>query len=88
MSALLVRLTNQLRSRGVKDAKSMAIALLKKRGQMDKSSLKLTPKGKSREDLGNAGRAKDRSAKYSGRDASDFKYDKKTNAANLKKDKK
>lgn len=82
MPNLLARLTNQLRAKGVKDSKGMAAALLQKRGQM--SGGKLTTKGKKRQALGAAGRAKDRAAKASGRKTSDFKYNAKTNRATLK----
>lgn len=85
MGALETRLTRQLASRGVKDAKGMAVALLTKRGDMKDG--KLTAKGKERQALGNDGRAKDREAKYSGgkHKAGDYKYDAKTNLATLKK---
>jgi len=81
---LLERLKRQLASRGVKGAEGMAIALLKKRGQLD-SSGKLTAKGKKRQALGNDGRAKDRAAKRGGGKASDYKYNPKTNRATRKK---
>ena len=58
---------------------SMAVALLKKRGHYN------TKAGVERQELGNAGRAKDRQAKYSDRKPSDFKYNPKTNQATLKK---
>jgi hypothetical protein len=45
---------------------------------------KLTSKGKARQALGAAGRAKDRAAKNSGRKTSEFKYNAKTNRATLK----
>jgi hypothetical protein len=84
-SALQTRLTRQLASRGVKDAKGMAIGLLTKRG--DLKGGELTDKGKSRQALGNDGRAKDRESRYSGgkNKPSDYKYNAKTNAATLKK---
>jgi hypothetical protein len=65
----------------------MAIALMTKRGDMKDG--KLTAKGKERQELGNAGRAKDREAKYSDgkHKPSDYKYDPKTNAATLRKSK-
>lgn len=84
MPKLLERLTRQLASRGVKGAKGMAAALLKKRGQMT-SDGKLTAKGKKRQALGNDGRAKDRAAKKSGKSASSYNYNSKTNRATLKK---
>lgn len=85
MSALQKRLTNQLKSRGVKNSKEVADALLEKRGQLKKG--KLTKKGRERQSLGNSGRAKDRAAKYSGNDPEDYKYNPKTNQATLKKKK-
>lgn len=84
MPKLLTRLTRQLASRGVKGAKGMAAALLKKRGQMDNKG-NLTAKGKKRQAMGNDGRAKDRAAKRSGRSAKDYNYNSKTNRATLKK---
>jgi len=84
MPALFERLKRQLASKGVKGAAGMAAALLKKRGQMD-SKGKLTAKGKKRQALGNAGRAKDRAAKRSGGKPSDYKYNPKTNRATRKK---
>lgn len=82
MPALLSRLSRQLAARGVKGAKAMAAALLNKRGQMKGG--KLTSKGKKRQALGNAGRAKARAAKYSGGKSTDYKYNKKTNRATKK----
>lgn len=61
----------------------MAMALLKKRHQVD-SKGKLTAEGKKRQALGNDGRAKDRAAKSSGKKASAYKYNSKTNRATLK----
>lgn len=62
----------------------MAAALLKKRGQMNADG-ELTQKGKKRQALGNDGRAKDRAAKRSGKKASDYKYNSRTNRATLKR---
>lgn len=84
MLSLLGRLTRQLASKGVKGAKTMAPALLKKQGNMD-SSGKLTKQGKTRQAMGKAGRAKDRAAKYSGNKKASYKYNAKTNRATLKK---
>jgi hypothetical protein len=79
-------LTRQLAAKRVKNAKAVARALLKKRGHVTEDG-ELTKAGKKRQDLGNAGRAKDRQAKYSGRDADDFKYNPRTNRATVKKEK-
>jgi hypothetical protein len=75
--SLVKRLTQQVGS------KPMAIALLKKRGDLTADN-KLTPHGKARQALGAAGRAKDRAAKASGHPATDYKYNSKTNRARLK----
>ena len=83
MPALLTRLTRQLASKGVKGAAGMAAALLKKRGHLSASG-KLTASGKKRQSLGNAGRAKDRAAKYSGGKSSNYTYNPKTNRAKKK----
>lgn len=83
MPAIFERLKRQLASRGVKGAAGMAMALLKKRGQIS-SDGKLTAKGKQRQALGNDGRAKDRASKKSGKSAKNYKYNPKTNRATLK----
>lgn len=72
--SLVKRLTAQTGSKG------MAIGLLKKRGQMDKDG-KLTKKGKERDSMTAAERAKDRAAKDKGGKPSDYRYKKKTNTA-------
>ncbi len=82
MPKLLTRLTNQLRSRGVQNAKDTAKGLLQKRGHM--SGDELTPEGKKRQSLGNKGRALDRAAKYGGGKPSDYKYNSKTNRTRKK----
>lgn len=85
MSKLETRLTRQLASKGVKEAKGAAIGMLKARGQMNNDG-SLTAAGKKRQAMGADGRAKDRAAKQSGgaHKASDYVYDKKTNRATLK----
>jgi len=84
--SLVKRLARQLASRGVKKSKSMAIGILKSRGDMGKSG-SLTEKGKKQQALGASGRAKARAAKYSKgkHKVSDYKYNSKTNMATLKK---
>lgn len=77
-NSLLKRLTAQVGS------KSMAIALLKKRGHMTKDG-KLTAAGRKRNSMTASGRAKDRAAKDSGGKPSDYKYNKKKNTAKKKK---
>lgn len=83
MSALVSRLTRQLAAKGIKGAKNMAMGLLKKYGSVN-SKGKLTAKGKKRQSLGAAGRAKSRAAKYNGGKTSDYKYNSKTNRATKK----
>lgn len=82
MPAILLRLTRQLRSKGNKNAASMAAAILNKNGILKGS--KLTAKGKKRQALGASGRAKSRAAKYSGNKPSDYKYNPKTNRVRKK----
>ena len=74
MSSLVNRLSSQVGSR------SLAINLLKKRGHLDRYG-NLTDAGRIRQDMGPAGRAKSRSAKYSGGRPSDYKYNTRTNRA-------
>jgi len=82
-SKLQTRLTRQLASKGMKNAKGMADTLLEKQGSLKDG--KLTAHGKERQALGNAGRAKEREARYSGNKPSDYTYNPKTNAATKKK---
>lgn len=77
---IIDRLTRQLASRGVKGARNMAVGLLRKHGSVDDSG-KLTAKGKQRQHLGKAGRAKSRAAKYAGDKPSNYKYNARTNRA-------
>ena len=81
-SKLQVRLTRQLAAKGMTNAKGMAVTLLTKQGNMKNG--KLTEQGKTRQAMGNDGRAKDRAAKYSGGMPSDYKYNPKTNRATKK----
>lgn len=80
---LVDRLTSQLAAKGVKDAKGEAISILKSRGHLDDSGV-LTKEGAKRQALGPDGRAKDRASKLSGKPASAYKYNPKTNQATLK----
>lgn len=82
MPKLLTRLTNQLRSRGVSNAKDTATRLLERRGHLKNGEL--TSEGQKRQDLGNAGRAKDRAVKYNGGKPEDYKYNPKTNRVRKK----
>lgn len=74
---LFKRLTSQLKGNS-----KLAAALLTKRG--DVKNNKLTAKGKKRQALGAAGRAKDRASKNSNHSLSSYKYNPKTNRATLK----
>jgi hypothetical protein len=77
---LVKRLTAQVGNKGT------AIALLKKRGDLSASG-ELTTKGKARDNMTAAERAKDRAAKTAGKAPKDFKYNPKTNRATLKRKK-
>lgn len=88
MPKILERLVGQLEAKGKDKQSAFAIATsqLQKHGVLKKGSQELTPKGEKRQALGNAGRAKDRAAKYSGNHKpSDYTYDPKTNYAKLKR---
>jgi hypothetical protein len=63
--------------------KDTAIAILKKRGQMDASGA-LTAAGQKRNAMTAEERAKDRAAKSSGHSVKDFTYSARTNRATLK----
>ena len=84
---ILKRLTQQIKenSPGVKDPEAAAIAALRKQGSMEKDSMALTNYGKTRNEMSPGERAIDRAVKRSGRKASEYTYDPKTNAATLKK---
>lgn len=87
MPKILERLTRQLRSKGVKNSRAVAVSQLQKSGILKKGSLDLTKKGEKRNSMTPAQRAKDRAAKASKNPASSYKYNKKTNKATLKKKK-
>jgi hypothetical protein len=75
---LVDRLAAQVGDRG------LAIGLLKKRGHMNADGA-LTAAGKKRDGMTAEARAKDRAAKATGKPASKFKYNPKTNRATLGK---
>lgn len=85
MPQLLDRLIGQLRDKGMSEdkARATAIEVLTKSGSLDQDQ-NLTEKGMRRQAMGASGRAKDRAAKLSGRDPSEYKYDPVTNRATLK----
>jgi hypothetical protein len=71
---LITRLTRQLSSDGVENARDEALGILRDRGHVYKNSERLTKAGLEREAMGPAGRAIDRAARQSGRPKSDYKY--------------
>lgn len=83
---ILERLINQLKDKGFDVGAATAIATKQqqKAGNIKKGSHELTKKGKKRQKMGAAGRAKDRAAKRSGKEASDYSYNPRTNGASLK----
>lgn len=87
MPKILERLVGQLEAKGMPKSKAFAVATssLQKRGVLKPGSQELTPKGKKRQEMGAAGRAKDRAAKRSGRKPSDYTYNQLNNTARLKK---
>jgi len=84
--SILKRLVNQLLSKGLSESAANAIARkrLQEAGILKKNSEELTKYGKKRQEMGAAGRAKDRAARASGRPTSDYKYNARTNRATLK----
>jgi hypothetical protein len=85
--AIVKRLRSQLKAKGMNAGQAAAVAnkTLQRSGSLKKGSMSLTTKGKKRQKMGAAGRAKDRAAKRSGRSTSAYVYSKKTNRATLKK---
>ena len=83
---ILKRLTQQIKdnSPGVKDPEAAAIAALQRYGSFKKGTTELTEHGKTRNEMSPGDRAIDRAVKRSGRKASEYNYDPKTNAATLK----
>jgi hypothetical protein len=80
---LIDRLTEQLKDSGTPstEARGMALSILRDRGHVHLNSETLTPEGARRDAMGAEGRALDRAAKASGKPASHFGYDTKTNRA-------
>jgi len=85
MPKILTRLTNLLKAKGMSSGQAAAVATsqLQKHGILRDGQL--TAKGKVRNSMSPAERAKDRQSKVSGHPTSDYKYNKKTNLATLKK---
>jgi hypothetical protein len=84
---LIERLTEQLKDSGTAPhvARDMALSILRERGHVNPHNEELTKKGRERDQLGADGRAIDRATKASGRPATDYRYDTRTNRAILKK---
>lgn len=79
------RLTEQLRTGGLKgDPRAAAMSILKNRGHVN-SKGELTAAGKKRDAMTAEERAIDRSVKRTGRKESEFTYNPKTNRATLKR---
>jgi hypothetical protein len=78
-NSLVDRLSAQVGSR------DLAIDLLRKRGQMEQGSEKLTPAGEKRNRMTAQERAIDRATKSSGKAASAYTYNPNTNRATLKR---
>lgn len=87
MPKILDRAVRQLQAKGKDKSTAYAIATstLQKTGSMKEGTQKLTAKGKKRQAMGAAGRAKDRAATKAGRSTSEYLYNKKTNRATLKR---
>jgi hypothetical protein len=84
---ILKRLVKQLEDKGMDAGKANAIAIssLRKSGNLKANSTEPTKKGIVRGNMTPAERAKDRASKESGKPASKYIYNKKTNKATLKK---
>jgi hypothetical protein len=76
---LINRLTAQMGGK-----REAAIAVLRKRGQMEQDSEKLTAAGRARDKMTAEERAKDRAAKASDKPTTAFGYDPDTNTASLR----
>ena len=76
---MIDRLSSQVGSR------TLAIELLRKRGQMEANSETLTAAGEARNAMTAAERAKDRASTKSGAPASKYTYNPATNRATLKR---
>jgi|KBSMisStaDraftv2_1062788.scaffolds.fasta_scaffold09306_11 hypothetical protein len=83
MTDLLPRLTAQLKAKGRTNPEALARDILVARGHLTPQGA-LTPQGQARQDLGAAGRAKDRAARRSGRTPDQYAYNPRTNRATLR----
>lgn len=87
MPKILDRLVKQLRAKGHSKSAAFAIATksLQRSGNLKKGTKKATAKGRRRGGLTPAQRAKSRASKKSGRPARNYRYNKRTNTATLKR---
>lgn len=87
MPKILERLVSQLKAKGKseKAAYAIATASLQRSGNLKPGTQEATAKGKRRGNMTAGERAKDRASKKSGHKKSEYKYNKKTNRATLKK---
>lgn len=88
MPKIMERLVSQLKAKGMSEQRAYATATssLQKSGVLKPGTQELTAKGKKRQEMGAAGRAKDRAASVSkGHKASEYKYNQLTNRARLKR---
>lgn len=87
MPKILERLVSQLKAKGKSASAAYAIATsaLQKSGNLKKGSTEATAKGKRRGAMTPAARAKDRASKKSKHSTKDYKYNKSSNLATLRK---
>ncbi len=88
MPKILDRLVSQLKAKGHNDraAHAIAVSALQKSGNLKQGSEEPTAKGVKRGNMTPGQRAIDRAQRRSGKHkASDYKYNKKTNRATLKR---
>lgn len=87
MPKILERLVSQLQAKGKSKESAYAIATkaLQRSGNLKPGTTEATAKGKRRGAMTPAARAKDRAAKRGNHKPSDYKYNRKTNLATLRK---
>jgi hypothetical protein len=87
MPPILDRLIHQLKAKGHNDeaAHSIAVAALQRSGNLKRGTEEATPKGIKRGKMSPGQRAIDRATKRSGRKASEYSYNARTNRATLKR---
>lgn len=86
MPKILKRLARQLAAKGVKNSYRMATGLMHKYGMMKRgSNEELTAKGKRRNRMTPAQRAKDRAARRAHKSPGKYQYNPRTNRATLRR---